>query len=82
MTRTIAPITVQNLRKVKAHFLSHPIPSRLAVLIQLNKDINISELVMARFDDLVLGHDKPHLWVLKNSLTDRKTKPAFGACRC
>jgi hypothetical protein len=36
LSRTMAPITVDHLRKVKAHLLSHPIPSRLASLIQFN----------------------------------------------
>jgi hypothetical protein len=36
--------------------------------------MRISEPVMARLDDLVLDHDIPHLWVRKNSLTDRKTQ--------
>ena len=73
-SRTLAPITLEHLRKVKAHLLSHPIPSRLAALIQLNTGMRISEPVLARLDDLVLDHDIPHLWVRKNSLTDRKTQ--------
>jgi hypothetical protein len=28
-------------------------------------------------DDLVLDHDIPHLWVRKNSLTDRKTQASI-----
>jgi integrase len=78
----MAPITLERLRKVKAHLLSHPIPSRLAALIQLNTGMRISEPVLARLDDLVLDHDIPHLWVPKNSLTDRKTKPSSAVCRC
>jgi integrase len=73
LSRNIAPITAEHLRKVKAHLLSHPIPSRLAAMIQLNTGMRISEPVLARLDDLVLDHDIPHLWVRKNSLTDRKT---------
>jgi integrase len=57
--------------------LSHPIPSRLAGLIQLNTGMRISEPVLARLDDLVLDHDIPHLWVRKNSLTDRKTQASI-----
>ena len=68
LSRTMAPITVEHLRKVKVHLLSHPIPSRLAALIQLNTGMRISEPVLARLDDLVLDHDIPHLWVRKNSL--------------
>jgi integrase len=52
----------------------HPIPSRLAALIQLNTGMRISEPVLTRLDDLVLDHDIPHLWVRKNCLTDRKTQ--------
>ena len=77
LSRTMAPITVEHLRKVKAHLLSHPIPSRLAALIQLNTGMRISEPVLARLDDLVLDHDIPHLWVRKNSLTDRKTQASI-----
>ena len=77
LLRTMAPITVEHLRKVKAHLLSHPIPSRLAGLIQLNTGMRISEPVLARLDDLVLDHDIPHLWVRKNSLTDRKTQASI-----
>ena len=77
MSRTIAPITQEQLCKVKAHLLSHPIPSRLAALIQLNTGMRISEPVLARLDDLVLDHDIPHLWVRKNSLTDRKTQASI-----
>jgi integrase len=57
LSRSMAPITVEHLRKVKAHLLSHPIPSRLAALIQLNTGMHISEPVLARLDDLVLDHD-------------------------
>jgi hypothetical protein len=41
LSRTMAPITVEHLRKFKAHLLGHPIPSRLAALIQLNTDMRI-----------------------------------------
>ncbi len=60
LSRTMAPITVEHLRKVKAHLLSHPISSRLAALIQLNTGMRISEPVLARLDDLALDHDIPH----------------------
>ena len=39
--------------------------------------MRISEPVLARLDDLVLDHDTPHLWVHKNSLTDRKTQASI-----
>jgi integrase len=58
--------------------LSHPIRSRLAALIQLNTGMRISDPVLARMDDLVLGHDISHLWVRKNSLTDRKTQASIS----
>ena len=77
MSLTMAPITQEQLCKVKAHLLSHPIPSRLAALIQLNTGMRISEPVLARLDGLVLDHDIPHLWVRKNSLTDRKTQASI-----
>jgi integrase len=47
--------------------LSHPIPSRLAALIQLNTGMRISEPMLARLDDLVLDHDIPHVWVRKKA---------------
>ena len=50
LSRTMAPITVAHLRKVKAHLLSHPILSRLAALIQLNTGMRISEPVLASLD--------------------------------
>jgi hypothetical protein len=40
---------LEHLRKVKAHLLSHPIPSRLAALIQLNTGMRISEPVLPRW---------------------------------
>ena len=51
LSRTIAPISVEDLRKVKAHLLTHPIPSRLAALIQLNTSMRISEPVLARLEN-------------------------------
>ena len=77
LSRTMVPITMVHLRKVKAHLLSHSIPSRLAALIQLNTGIRISEPMPARLNDLVLDHDIPNLWVHKKSLTDRKTQASI-----
>lgn len=77
LSRTMAPITLEHLRNVKAHLLSRPIPSRPAALIQLNTGMRISEPVLAHLDDLVLDHDITHLWVRKNSLTDRKTQASI-----
>lgn len=59
LSRIMAPIPVEHLRKVKAHSLSHPIPSRLTALIQLNTCMRISEPVLARLDDFMLDHDIP-----------------------
>ena len=67
LSLTMAPISVEHLRKVKAHLLCHPIPSRLAALIQFDTSMRISEPVLARLDDLVLDHDIPHLWVRTKS---------------
>ena len=79
LSRTIPVITNDHLLKVKAHLLSHPIASRLVGLIQLNTGMRISEPVFAKLDDLVLDHEIPHLWVRRNSLTDRKT---LASIRC
>jgi integrase len=76
-TRPVPPITRELLQQVKAHLLAHRIPSRLAGLIQLNTGMRISEPALARLDDLVLDHDIPHLWVRRNSLTDRKTQASI-----
>ena len=77
LSRTIAPISLEHLRKVKSHLLDHPIESRLAALIQLNTGMRISEPVLARLEDLVLDHDIPHLWVKPNQLTQRKTQASI-----
>ena len=77
LSRTIAPISLEHLRKVKAHLLDHPIESRLAALIQLNTGMRISEPVLARLEDLVLDHDIPHLWIRPNKLTQRKTQASI-----
>jgi integrase len=77
LSRTIAPISLEHLSKVKAHLLDHPIESRLAALIQLNTGMRISEPVLARLEDLVLDHDIPHLWVRPNQLTQRKTQASI-----
>jgi integrase len=77
LSRTLALISLEQLHKVKAHLLDHPIESRLAALIQLNTGMRISEPVLARLDDLVLEHDIPHLWVRPNQLTQRKTQASI-----
>ena len=50
LSHSMAPITVEHLRKVKSHLLNNPIPSRLAALIQLNTGMRISEPVLARLE--------------------------------
>jgi integrase len=50
-------------------------PERASISAALH--MRISEPVPARLDDLVLDHDIPHLWVRKNSLTDRKTQASI-----
>ena len=59
--RALALFTVEHLRKVKADLLNHPIPSRLAALIQLNTGMRISEPVLARLENFVLDHAIAHL---------------------
>lgn len=54
-------------------------PASLVGLIQLNTGLRISEPTLARLEDLVLDHEIPHLWIRKNSLTDRKTKASIRA---
>jgi hypothetical protein len=71
----MAPTNEEGLHNVKAYLLSHPIQSRLAALIQVNTAMRISEPVQARLDDLVLDHFTPHIWMHKNSLTDRNHHP-------
>jgi integrase len=58
---------------------SLPVASRMIALIQLNTGMRISEPSLARLDDCVLKHDIPHIWVRKNSLTDRKTISSIRA---
>ncbi|CAN1498289.1 hypothetical protein MCEMIEM12_00405 [Burkholderiaceae bacterium] len=50
LSSTMAPITEEHLRKVKTHLLSHPIPPRLAALIQNNSGMRISEPVLASLE--------------------------------
>ena len=77
LSRTIPVITKDHLLKVKAHLLSRPIASRLVGLIQLNTGMRISEPVFAKLEDLVLDHEIPHLWIRRNSLTERKTQASI-----
>ena len=77
--RPIPLITKNMLYQVKDRLLASDAPYRWIGLIQLNTGMRISEPSLARLDDLVLEHDIPHLWVSKNSLTDRKTKTSIRA---
>jgi integrase len=77
--RPIPLITKNMLYQVKDRLLASDAPYRWIGLIQLNTGMRISEPSLARLDDLVLEDDIPHLWVRKNSLTDRKTKTSIRA---
>ena len=77
--RPIPPITPEKLEQVKARLIRLNTPASLVGLIQLNTGLRISEPTLARFEDLVLDHEIPHLWIRKNSLTDRKTKASIRA---
>ena len=78
-TRPIPPITPEKLEQVKARLIRLNTPASLVGLIQLNTGLRISEPTLARLEDLVLDHEIPHLWIRKNSLTDRKTKASIRA---
>jgi integrase len=78
-TRPIPPITPEKLEQVKARLVRLNTPASLVGLIQLNTGLRISEPTLARLEDLVLDHEIPHLWIRKNSLTDRKTKASIRA---
>jgi integrase len=77
--RLIPPITHDLLLQVKDRLLESDSPHRLIALIQLNTGMRVSEPSLARLTDCVLDHDIPHLWVRKNSITDRKTKTSIRA---
>lgn len=78
-TRPIPPITPEKLEQVKARLIRLNTPASLVGLIQLNTGVRISEPTLARLEDLELDHEIPHLWIRKNSLTDRKTKASIRA---
>jgi integrase len=77
--RPIPPITPDKLELVKNRLVRLNTSESLVGLIQLNTGMRISEPTLARLDDLVLENEIPHLWVRKNSLTDRKTKASIRA---
>jgi integrase len=78
-TRPIPHITTEMVMDVKSFLIKHNTPASLVGLIQLNTGFRISEPTLARLDDLVLDHEIPHLWIRKNTLSDRKTKASIRA---
>jgi integrase len=77
--RAMPIITNDLILRVKSHLLKNPSPHKLVALIQLNTGFRLSEPLFARLEDVDLDHDIPHLWVRKNSLSDRKTKSSIRA---
>ena len=74
--RVFQPKTNQS---VKSRLLIRRTPYKLLALVQLNTGFRLSEPLFARREDLVLDHEIPHLWIRKNSLSDRKTKSSIRA---
>lgn len=77
--RPIPVITLKLINAVKERMLERNSAFRLVALIQLNTGMRISEPTLAKLDDCVLNHPIPHLWIRKNSLTDRKTHASIRA---
>ena len=77
--RYMRKITPELLQSVKSRLLIDRSPYKLLALVQLNTGFRLSEPLFARRDDLVLDHAIPHLWIRKNSLSDRKTKSSIRA---
>ena len=77
--RPMPIITDSLIHQVKSHLLKNSSPHKLVALVQLNTGSRLSEPLFAKLSDCVLEHDIPHLWVRKNSLTDRKTKASIRA---
>lgn len=77
--RPMPIITTQLIEQVKACLLKNSTPHKLVALIQLNTGFRLSEPIFARFEDCVLDHDIPHLWIRRNALSDRKTKSSIRA---
>ena len=77
--RYMRKITPELLQSVKIRLLNRRTPYKLLALVQLNTGFRLSEPLFARREDLVLEHDIPHLWIRKNSLSDRKTKSSIRA---
>jgi integrase len=77
--RYMRKITPELLQSVKSRLLIRRTPYKLLALVQLNTGFRLSEPLFARREDLVLDHDIPHLWIRRNSLSDRKTKSSIRA---
>lgn len=77
--RYMRTITPELLLEVKHRLLVRRTPYKLVALVQLNTGMRLSEPVFARRQDLILNHEIPHLWIRKNSLSDRKTKTSIRA---
>lgn len=77
--RSMPVITTELILKVKEHLLKNSTPHKLVALVQLNTGFRLSEPLFARLEDCVLQHDIPHLWIRKNTLSDRKTKSSIRA---
>lgn len=75
--RPMPIITTQLIKQVKECLLRNSTPHKLVALIQLNTGFRLSEPVFARLEDCVLEHDIPHLWIRRNTLSDRKTKSSI-----
>jgi integrase len=77
--RYMRTITPELLQAVKSRLLIDRTQYKLLALIQLNTGFRLSEPLFARREDLVLEHEIPHLWIRRNSLSDRKTKSSIRA---
>lgn len=80
LKRPMPLITNELVKQVKHHLIERmDAPHCLIALVQLNTGFRLSEPLFARFEDVVLDHEIPHLWVRKNELTDRKTFSSIRA---
>ena len=77
--RHMRTVTQELLMEIKHRLHCRIKPYKLIGLIQLNTGMRLSEPVFARLDDLVLDHPIPHLWIRRNSLSNRKTKSSIRA---
>jgi integrase len=72
-------VTRSMIEGVKDFLTQKTHPYAYVGLIQLNTGLRLSEPLYARIEDCVLDHKIPHLWVRKNTLSDRKTKSSIRA---